>query len=158
LRSAPATDRSDTDILGAAGFAAKRHPMALALLRLLSGDNRAGREIVDLMAAMLDGKAYRSGVSMSRMQAKDIAQAVLAWSRDGACKPCGGLGYLMIDGAPSLSDQQCPACKGTGKRPFDSEFSREHLGMARWLLAEMEREMAKAGPAAMAALAPRLDL
>ena len=171
LKSKPETTFSDADVLGAAGLAGKAErtlpdgtvirgaPLGIALMRLLSGDNTASREIVAILADSAVGKAWRmDGMKLQRVQADDMARAVLAWYRDGTCKPCGGHGYLLMQGAPSLSEHTCPACKGTRKVPFDSAFSLELVLLARWMLAEVEREIAFAGPAAMAALAPRLDL
>lgn len=170
LRSKPDTTHSDTDVLGAAGLAAKPvrvvdgierpgSPLGIALMRLFAGDNTAAADIVRIMAASLVGKAWRmSEQRVSQVQAEDIARAVLAWHRDGVCKPCGGHGYKLVEGAPMLSEQTCPACHGTRKVPFDSAFPLDLVLLARWLLAEVEREQAIAGPAAMAALAPRLDL
>ena len=157
LKSKPDTHSSDSDVLGAAGLAGKRAPLAMALLRLLSGDNHASRDVVDIMAGMLDGKAYRMQVELTRVEAADMARAVLAWVRDGVCTPCGGLGFQRIEGAPSLSEHVCQACRGTGKRPFEREFPMVRVLLAQWMLAEVERELATAGPAAMAALAPRLE-
>ncbi len=149
----------DVDILGAAGMAGKRSPLAMALLRLFVGDNTMAREIVQIMAGMLVGKAWHlQRVELARVEAEDIAGAGLAWHRDGTCKACGGHGFLVIAGTTSIGEHACPHCRGTGRLPFDREFSMERLELARWLLAEVERETAKAGPAAMASLAPRLEL
>lgn len=171
LKSKPETTFSDADVLGAAGLAGKAErtlpdgtvvrgaPLGIALMRLLSGDNSASREIVAILSDSAVGKAWRmDSMKLQRVQADDMARAVLAWFRDGTCKPCGGHGYLLMQGAPSLSEHACPACRGTRKVPFDSAFPMEQVLLARWLLAEVEREIAFAGPAAMAALAPRLDL
>lgn len=157
LKSKPETECSDSDVLGAAGLAAKHAPLAMALLRLLSGDNHASREVVDIMAGMLDGKAYRMQVELTRVEAADMARAVLAWVRDGVCRPCGGIGAQKIENTNRLGTV-CPTCRGTGKRPFEKEFPMVRVLLAQWMLAEVERELAKAGPAAMAALAPKLEL
>ena len=157
---------SDTDMLGAAGFAAKAMrfdgrpgaPLAIALARLFAGDNRAVREIVEHMAQIVWSRAHSGKVKLRRIEAHDIACAVLAWHRDGVCKVCGGHGYQLVPGAPSLSESKCPACHGIGKRPFDDDFPTVTLALARWLLDQVEQEMGRAGQAAMAALAPRLDL
>ncbi len=157
---------TDTDMLGAAAFAAKAvrfdgrpgAPLAIALARLFAGDNRAVREIVNHMAQLVWNRAHAEAVKLKRIEAHRIACAVLAWHRDGVCKPCSGHGYQLVIGAPSLSENKCPACRGVGKRAFDKEFPLMTLGLARWLLAQVENEMGRAGPAAMAALAPRLDL
>jgi len=170
LKSKPETTFSDADVLGAAALAGKAErtlpdgtvvrgaPLGIALMRLLSGDNSASREIVSILASSAKGKAKRDGMSLKWVQCEDIGRSVLAWFRDGVCRPCGGHGYLLMQGAPSLSEHACPACRGTRKVPFDTHFSLETVLLARWLLAEVEREIAFAGPAAMAALAPRLEL
>lgn len=167
LKSRTETTFSDSDVLGAAGLAGKlvKHdghpgaPLAIALARLFAGDNHAVREIVDLMAQLVWSKARRDGiVVLKRFAAEEMSRAVLAWHREGVCKPCGGHGYQVIRGAPALSENECPKCRGSGRRAFDSEFAPDMLDLARWLLAELERELSRAGPAAMAALAPRLDM
>jgi hypothetical protein len=172
MTSDPNTTRSDSDVVGAFGIA-DRHltrgsdargnhfppaPLAVALARLFAGDNTAGHAIVETMAANLWRQARRQDVKMARVQSEDISRAVLAWFRDGTCKPCGGHGYELAPGAPTLSERECAACGGTGKRHLEREFLREHRELARWLVVEMERELGRAVPAAMAALAPRLDL
>lgn len=157
LKSAPDTRMSDTDVLGAAGLAGKKHPLAFALMRLLAGENSETREVVQLMAAMADGRGFRTGVEISRIECDDMACRVLAWYRHGRCEPCRGRGYQVIEGTARLGNQ-CPACHGSGKRSFDDEWPLERIDLARWLLAKLERELAIGGPAAMAKLAPRLDI
>lgn len=146
------------DIIGAAGLAAKKRPLALALMRLFVGDNKAARELVRLLAEMARNRATTYNIALKRTQADDIARAVLAWHRDGVCKACGGHGFLKLEFSPGLSDSPCRECVGVGKVLFESNFTVERRVIARWLLAEVEREQARAGPAAMAKLAPRLDL
>ena len=57
-----------------------------------------------------------------------------------------------------MDRSSCKFCRGTGKILFDRQFPITRLELARWLLVEIEREQAVAGPAAMAALAPKLEL
>lgn len=147
------------DVLGAAGIVGKTAPLAMALERLFVGDNTAAESVVAILAASLVGKAWRNDEQrVPRAQAADIAKAVLAWHRDGVCKPCGGHGVLLMRGAPTLSDKKCPECRGTGKIPFDRQFPMDVVWLARWGLAELEREMAVAGPLAMAKLGREMDL
>jgi hypothetical protein len=148
----------DGETLGAAAFAGRKHPLAMALMRLFVGDNHAAGEVVQIMAVRVWGKAQADGYKLRRVQSEEMAQKVLAWHRDGACRACGGHGYLVIPGTTSIGEVACGACRGSGRVPFEREFTMEHLWLARWLLAEVERETAKAGPAAMAALAPRPDI
>ncbi len=149
----------DADTLGAAGLAGKHHPLAMALLRLFVGDNSSARDIVNILAGMAVSKAWHwDKVTLDANEAVDIARKVLAWHRDGVCKACGGHGHMVIPGTTTIGEQACGSCRGTGRVPFDREFSMERIPLARWLLSEVERETAKAGPAAMASLAPRLEL
>lgn len=156
LRSAAATTYSDSDVLGAAGLAAKRNPLAMALARLFCGDNRAARDLVAILAALAWDKAMALKIEIKRTQADDMARAVLAWHRDGVCRACGGHGYQLIAGTPTIGDNACPACRGTRKVPFEPQFALERRLVAMWLLAEIECEQARAGPAARAKLADRM--
>lgn len=158
LRSKPETHASDSDVLGAVGLASKHQPLAWALHRLFVGDNHAMQLVLDHMTRKIVGKAYRLGREIDEVGATIMARLVLDWVRSTTCPACGGLGFERMVEAPALSDQACINCRGTSRRPFDSLFSMERLDLARWICAEVEREAAKAGPSAMAALAPRLDL
>ena len=158
LKSKEGTVWSDSDVLGAAGLAGKRNALAMALARLFSGDNTAAHELVRTMADLVWWKQHTSGAKLKRTQATDMARAVLSWKRDGVCRPCGGHGFELIPGTRTVGGTACRACRGTGKVLFDKQFPMERLGLARWLLSEIEREQGKAGSAAMAKLAPRLEL
>lgn len=164
LKSDPNRE-TDLDVVGAAGLAARRSPLAVALLRLFVGDDREAEQIVTILENMLVGKAFRLGIEITRPEARDMGKAVLAWHREGVCKPCGGHGFDVQNGSSKvgqgravLSATNCKFCRGTGKILFDRQFPITRLELARWLLAEIEREQAVAGPSAMAALAPKLDL
>jgi hypothetical protein len=166
LKSEPETYRSDSDVIAAYGLAAKRvlfdgrpgSPLAVALERLFAGDSRASREIVQAMAGLSWGKARTLKVKLTRVQSEDLARAVLAWHRDGKCKPCGGHGYDVVPGTRTVGDAECRACHGTTKMPFEPQFRPEHRDLARWLLTAIEKEQSVAGPAAMRALAPMLEI
>lgn len=158
LGSKPDTTYSDSDVIGAAGLAAKRVPLGMALLRLFSGDNHSVGKIVDILAEMAWKRRRMGGRKPRRVECEDIARAVLAWHRDGTCKVCGGHGVGLIPGTPTLGGDQCRACKGTGRVLFERQFPVDRLDLARWLAAELEREMADAGPEAMRKLAPRLEI
>lgn len=155
LKPDASTTFSDLDVIGAAGLAARYEPMGIALARMLGGGG-AG----DVVAVMADAAYSRShsikGGRLTYLQATDIARAVLAWFRDGRCDPCGGTGYRMIPGTPSLGDD-CPVCKGTGKLLFDVQFRQEWREIARWLSHEVERSQANAGQIAMKKIAPMMD-
>ena len=149
------TTWSDTDVLGAAGLAARHEGLGVALTRLFAGGKV--QDVVDILSELAFKRARTLKVKVSQVQAQDLATAVLGWYRHGTCKPCGGVGYQRIAGTPKLGDQ-CGHCGGTGRLPFDKEFRGETRELARWLSGEIDRSQAAAGSAAMAMLAPRLDL
>ncbi|MDM0041866.1 hypothetical protein QTI05_22690 [Variovorax sp. J22R193] len=156
------TTFSDTDVLGAMGLASRTldqegHPLAVALERLFAGDNGASMIIVQVLSDMAWRRARTTKVRLNRMGAADMAKACLAWHRDGVCKACGGHGTLVIPGSTTLGPHDCKPCRGDGKVPFERQFDLEQRELAAWLVAQMEREQSRAGPAAMKALAPRLD-
>lgn len=155
----PNEDRADIDVLGAAGLAAKTNALCVAMMRLLSGDNQAAREIIEVLAEKATSKAYHSGMpTLEPARAQMLAAAVLDWYRNGTCKPCEGRAQSLIPGTPHLSGLDCPACRGTGRRPFEDIAKRESRELALWLRDEVERAVAIAGPAVMRRLAPTLDL
>ncbi len=163
LKSEPDTTYSDSDVVGAFGLAGKRDPLATALMRMFLGGDVEARVVCEMLAIKAVGKAFRLGQPIGHAGADLLAGLVLSWHRDSVCKACGGHGFEVIGGELGESrtvkgDVACPSCKGTGRRPFDSLFPVEHLQLAWWLREEVEKETAKAGQAAMAALAPRLDL
>jgi hypothetical protein len=159
LVSNPGTTWSDTDVLGAFGLAAKKRPLSVALARLFMGDNHAAREIVGIMAVMIDARSWQTArENVPRVEAEDIARKVLAWHRDGVCKPCGGHGFALIEGAPSLSGRACIHCRGTRKVAFDVQFAERRRDLALWMRERIEREQSFAGEQAMKMLAPRFDL
>lgn len=172
LKVDPRTSYADTDVLGAMGIAERdltrghdsagnpvhQAPLAVALERLFLGDNNASTLIVEHLSVLAWAKAKTRGVRLKRIESVDMARACLAWHRDGACKACGKHGVHVIQGSTTLGNQKCKACKGTGMLPFERQFRAEFRDIAAWLVAEMQREQGRAGPAAMKKIAPLLDL
>jgi len=155
LASDPLTTWSDTDVIGAAGLAARHEPLGIELARMLAGGGSG--QVVAYLADMayIRSQGIKGG-RLSRVEAIEIAKAVLAWFTHGTCHPCGGTGYARIKDAPSLGDE-CRHCGGTGKIPFDSQFRHEWREVARWLQDGIERTQANAGVIAMQKIAPKLD-
>jgi hypothetical protein len=149
------TTYSDTDVLGAAGLAARRYPLGIALTRLFA-DGKPEAAILALTELAFK-RARTLRVKLGRVEAEDISKAVLGWYRHGRCHPCGGTGYSVIPGTP-VQGAECPHCKGTTFIPFDRQFPQDRQELARWLSGEIDREQAAAGSAAMAMLAPRMEL
>lgn len=154
LTSDPATYLSNTDVLGAMGLAARYEPLGVALARLLSGGGAASA--IDTLTQLAIDRNNKVKPRIAELRAHELAQAVLAWYRHGTCQPCGGTGFKRIANTPVNGDE-CSHCGGTGKIPFDRQFSAELLPLAQWLSSEIDRSQAAAGHAAMVALAPRLD-
>lgn len=166
------TTMSDSDTLGAYGIASRvledgmtsdkkpitPSPLAVPLERLFAGDNNAVYDIVRQLAEIAYEHSFKLKVKIKPVQARDMAKACLAWHRNGTCKPCGGLRWLRVPGSTSLSNNECQSCGGTGKRPFEYQFPPDWRELARWLVSQMEAAAGRAGPEAMKALAPRLDL
>lgn len=155
LKSDPATYMSDTDVLGAMGKASTHQPIGVALARFLY--NGGAASVIESMTHAALERSYRQKPRITESQARDLAQAVLAWYRFGTCQPCGGTGFKRIANTPVNGDE-CNHCDGTGKIPFDRQFSAELLPLAQWLSSQIDRSQAAAGHAAMVALAPKLDL
>lgn len=162
LKSDARTTSSDSDVLGAAGLAAKKRPVAIALERLFRGDGRAAADIVALLSGDVWKHARTSSTKMRRSEAAPLAQAVLAWCRNGICKPCGGHGYAIMGtlgtGRAVVSDHECPTCFGTKKMLFEPQFSVRHLPYAFWLRDRIEAQLCVAGPAIMRKLAQDMEL
>ncbi|MDR6538853.1 hypothetical protein [Variovorax soli] len=170
LKSEERTNFSDSDVLGAMGLADRdlqrghdsegnrvwRAPLAVALQRLFLGDNSASVQVVEILSDLAWRQARRLRVKLNQAQARTMAQACLAWHRDGRCKPCGGHGLLVIPGTKTLGTNKCPACGGEGTIPFEIQFQREQRELAAWVVAEMERNQSEAGPRAMDKLRDRM--
>lgn len=155
LKSDPATYLSNTDVLGAMSIASRYEPLGVALARLMfaGGTYRS----IATMTQMVVNRGYKIKNRVTKLQARELSIAVLAWYRFGACQPCGGTGFKRIAGTPVNGDE-CNHCGGTGKLPFERQFAADVLPLAQWLSSEIDRNQAAAGYAAMVALAPKLDL
>jgi hypothetical protein len=176
LKSDARTAQSDSDVVAAMGLAdrtlstgwqttgpdegypVKPSKLAVPLERLFAGDHGVAHEIVRILVAMVFDKSWDMQVKITRMAASNMACACLAWHRSGSCKSCGGHGYDLIPGVPSLSSHECRVCHGTGKILLERQFKPAHQELVRWLVAEMTREAGRAGPAAMRSLVPTLEL
>jgi hypothetical protein len=173
LKSEARTANSDSDVLGAMGIADRRltkginehgdkvgseHPMAVPLERLFVGDRASAGVIIQLLAGNIRGKAQSLRIRMSETQATDMAKAVLGWFRAPACRVCGGHGFKVIKNTTTLGDSKCRPCNGSGKVLLEELFHENQRELVRWAAAQMEREAGQAGPAAMRALAPSLEL
>ena len=150
------TTRSDSDVLGAMGLAARQFPLAVALQRLFLGDSTAARELVEILADDAWRQARAMRIKLNRVQAYDLAHGCVAWHRNPTCDDCGGHGATVIPGSKTLG-VRCKSCKGIGRLSLAKLF-KEHAEIANWLLAHMERHQAMAGPEAMKQIVGYLEL
>lgn len=168
LKTKAETVMSDTDVLGAYGIADRRlsagvdhfskHPLAVLLERMFLGDNAAAGEIVSILGEVIRVKAQALRIRMTEVQAADMARVTLGWFRHPSCKVCGGHGFRIIPGTKTLGDSRCRPCNGTGKVQLEQAFRVDQRELVAWVMACLEREVGMAGPAAMRALCPQLDL
>lgn len=157
LKSEERTTWSDSDVLAAMGLAARQHPLGAALQRLFV-DGKP-QIVVDMLTLMARDRSYKIKERLSEVQARQMAEKVLAWYRHGVCTDCGGTGKeVILEPKPHLSEDDCHACHGTGRRPFEQSFNHEERVIALWLKDEIARHQSMAGAAAMRAIAPMLDL
>jgi hypothetical protein len=154
LKSEELTDRSDSDVLTAMGWAAQHHPLGAALQRLFV-DSKP-QQVIDLLATMARERSFKVRARITEVQARNIAEKTLAWYRFGTCGDCGGTGKELIAGTPHLSEHDCPTCEGTGRRPFEREFQHEVREIALWLRDEIAKHQARAGQAAMRSISLEL--
>ena len=157
-----ASSFADADVLAAMGLAARRHELAVELARVFSGDVRGTQRVVHLLAQRVERQARQqqahTRVRLRPQQAQELAQACLAWERDGRCPTCCGQGYELVSGTSQLSDTPCPDCQGSGKLPLEPQFEPRLRPLVNWLIAELQSQMQLAGPVAMRALGARMSL
>lgn len=115
------TTWSDSDVLGAAGLAARYEPLGVALTRLFA-DGKAEATIA-ILTEMAFKRARTLQVRFSWVELTDLSKAVLGWYRHGICQPCGGTGYQMIPDTPVQGDE-CPHCRAAGRLDFNRMFDR----------------------------------
>ncbi len=104
------TGLGDVDYIRAAGMVAQKNPIGMALFRLKYS------EIVEeamfcrneLIKLMMDRRR------LARSKAVSAVEKVLVHYLGDRCDHCGGTGYQLIPGTPTLSDTACPVCKGAG--------------------------------------------
>ena len=159
LASKPETTWSDTDVLGAMGLAARHEPLGVAIARMLYGGGQA--DVLAIIAEETFEQSFRmhskrTQYKITRVQAEDIATAVLSWYRHGTCQPCGGTGFARIKDTPSLGSE-CKHCAGTRKVLFEKQFRHEWRELARWLHDQINQTQSRAGQVAMQKIAPTLS-
>lgn len=99
----------DVDIVRATGMVAQSHPLGVSLWRCrYAGDMR---ELPTVLTGLMD-LAGRHG-----RDPEVVPRVLHHWLRD-VCGQCDGRGYSVIEGTPTLSDDLCPSCEGSGRAPL----------------------------------------
>ena len=107
------TSLSSADVLTAAGMAGLRNKEALQLWEVaFQGKTSAKMKLIE----MLEQKLAQYMIDKRLIgNPRHITIEVIAWYLHGTCQPCGGKGYEINLGTPTLSDRLCKHCHGTGK-------------------------------------------
>ena len=159
---------SDTDVLGAYGMADRRlsngieqyskHPLAVPLSRLFTGDKTSALEIVRILSGIIRNKALNKRIPITQIQSRDMAKAILGWFQHPRCKVCGGHGFKLIKNTKTIGDVRCKPCNATGTVQLEMLYPADFRELVRWAIARMEMEAGLAAPAAMRAIASEMDL
>ena len=105
------------DVLKAVGMASVHVPHYMSLYRIkYLNDAREMRTAKDIFIRWTRNHMIRRGMDAAGSSRAGV-QALTYWICD-TCECCHGLGYQVVEGAPSLSDNHCGACKGLGKAPI----------------------------------------
>lgn len=157
---------TDADVLLAAGFAAAGNvsgSLALSLWRMReTRDMRGFAQLTQTSANWLIGRPNgrtRLARRMPRVEAVDLASAVLAWWLHNTCPACEGRQHPMIPGSNRVdSSRECSECKGSGITPLDPLMRQEQREHARWLVSEYDAMAGRIFKLMAQKLAPELDL
>lgn len=110
--------QGDVDWLRASGYVAQRHPLALALWRLIEQGDRSE------LAHCYHGMVHECVNMGNPSNPVHTVCAVLDWMVSPRCPACKGRGRLVIPGSPVLSDLHCDECHGRGDRQLRGRHER----------------------------------
>lgn len=136
--------RTDADVLMAAGMSAgkdRRAALALSVYRAgVTGDHSGILPMANELADWLSNRLARERRKpMRRSYRVTLALGVMQHWFNPVCRHCDGRGFLLVEGAPVLSDHECTHCHGTGKRNLSDDIGYEHAEIGRWLSGELDR-------------------
>ena len=115
------TGLGDVDYIRAAGMVSQKHPLGMALFRLKYSE--VITEAMFCRDGLVDLLIKRRG--LTKVKATKAAEKVLIHYLGDRCDHCGGTGYQVIPGTPTLSDNPCPVCKGHGVIKLNSKNDDE---------------------------------
>lgn len=104
------------DVLAAVGMAtASINPAYLAIYRLKFNNDVASKDTVKQVFTVWAYNSMSRRGMPTQSATRVAAQAMQKWLFD-VCQVCGGTGYPVIIGTPSLSAKPCPSCGGSGRQ------------------------------------------
>lgn len=142
-----------SDVITAAGWVAQKdtHAMALMLWSIMyEGKTSLKHRLAEMLGDHLNQRKRRD--PSLKGDAWKIAREMLAWHCEGVCEPCDGRKYEVIQNTPSLSDNVCHHCHGSGKRPYPREAA--HV----WMESELSKMTAIAAGEVMKRLRTDMEL
>ena len=86
---------------------------------------------------------------------ENVAGTSLDYWLNDVCSICTGKGHLPLPGVPVLSDEPCPACHGTGKKPLSCE--KRDKNYVKDMIEELEAMTRSAAARAMQKIAKDMD-
>jgi len=150
LKSEENTVFAAADVISAAGMAAQRHAEALQLWEVaFQGKTSAKIKLIDMLERKLQDHMIRASL---KGKPRQICIDAVSWYLHGTCQPCGGRGYEINLGTPTLSDRLCKHCQGAGKLPYPDSDAH------KWVKDYMDRLTAQAGGQIMRKLAKDMEL
>jgi DnaJ-class molecular chaperone len=129
------TAQGSQPVIAAAALASigeEKDRVELALLLwdvTYKGKSERQKELAERLGRVLKERMQRS--KWLKGDPWKIAKEMVAWHLHGICTNCDGRGHEQIKDTPSLSNNLCNVCHGTGKRPHPREAS--HVWMAGYL-------------------------
>ena len=150
LKVETSTTFAPADVLAAAGMAGQASPEALMLWEVTFKGKTSSK--LALVAILEKKLAWTMLHNRWKGDPRRIAQEVVAWSLHGSCQPCGGRGFELVMGTPSLSDRLCKHCNGTKKVALPRTDPHD------WLHDYMDRLISQAAGQVMRRLATDMDL
>lgn len=142
-----ADERTDLDILIAAGLSVQYNPDRIAALRVLRMVDTQRLEdlqpVVEHYEASLAAYLARGGRrSIPQAGRRALIMAVLNWQMHKACDFCGGTGRVPRDvdaegREAAVLTQMCDVCHSSGIKPLSRAVPSAHGRTALWLVDQM---------------------
>lgn len=144
----------DTDTLAAMALSGE-HKLGSLLFRVkYANDASSHVHLFEQWSVIVHGKSIRAQWP-KHIPATKVAELSLAYWLSDVCPVCTGRGHPVILNTPSLEENECQGCRGTGKKPLECEpTERSYIENA---IDTLETMILRAGDEAMRKLARDMD-